>query len=132
MEIIIFSLLISWYGHIYQKIINNLLLLKDIKILIFKVIFQCWKSVESFWDFFFEEHQTRRQLSFKWNFVFKKTLLSKCLIFDGSVHIFGKSYIVPLNAYLCGLIPNAHKKSWMVSIALICLAFWPQASLLRS
>ena len=63
---------------ILTKIMNNLV--KDIKILSFKVIFQCLKLVESFQNFCKEY------------LIFKVLYLPKmCPIFVGSVHNYGKS-----------------------------------------
>ena len=75
------------------KIMNNLV--KDLKILYFKVIFQCLKLVESFKKKFCEEYLIRRPTYI--NDFFMKTLIFKvlylvkmCSIFVDSVHNFGK------------------------------------------
>ena len=71
------------------KIMNNLV--KDLKILSFKVNFQCLKLVESFQKKnFCEEYLIRR--NFLKTLMFKVLyLLKMCLIFVSSVHNFGKS-----------------------------------------
>ena len=76
------------------KIMNNLV--KDLKILSFKVIFQCLKLVESFQkkisvkNIWLGGHFISMKVS--WNFDFKVFyLLKMCPIFVGSVHNFGKS-----------------------------------------
>ena len=61
-------------------------IIKDLKILIFKVIFQCLKLVASFQKIFCEDYLIRRPTyidSFKVLYVLKN--------FVGSVHNFGKS-----------------------------------------
>ena len=77
------------------KIMNNII--KDCKILTFKVIFDHQKSTESFWIFFSVENIRVGDNFNKWNFL--KTLIFKvlyflkmCPIFVGSVHNFGRSY----------------------------------------
>jgi hypothetical protein len=67
------------------KIMNNLV--KDLKILSFKVIFQCLKLAKSFQKKFWEEYLIRRPTYINENFL--KILIFKVQIFVGSVHNFG-------------------------------------------
>ena len=74
----------------FTKIMNNLL--KHLKILIFKVIFQCWKLFESFQKKIFEEYWTRRATFIKKSFLLHFQVLyflEMCPIFVSSVHNFG-------------------------------------------
>ena len=117
-EIIIFLLYISC--HTPSKIINNLL--KDHKILIFIVIFQCWKSVKSFWSFFYGHYNNRRATFINkifWNFWFSKNFifLNMCLIFVCSVLNFGlvtwhSEKLIISTVFLCGFMSSLLKNSW--------------------
>ena len=106
------------------------------KILIFKVIFRCWKLVESFQIFFLlEEYWTRRpnfskrcfwKVWFLKYFIFKKwaQFLSALFIILVSLTmtLFSKKVLLS-NRCIHGFMPNSQKKSWTDSISGL-IGYW--------